>query len=697
MDSIPSRDLHVSIQDFVANTHSSVLVTGALIAALSIAFIAVFLIPGLLHLVRLRKIKQRVAGFSKVDAVAQFAAVFSIDNRLAHLWTEFRESLHDQEEERGGQMVVAKSRSTVPAEIYFSTQAVVDGRLRTEFFKHVPGLFTGIGIIGTFTGLITGLKAFKVSENAAEVRAGLESLMHSVGEAFLISAAAIFAAMLVTLLEKLLLAALYEQTEDIVRAIDAHFESGAGEEYLSRLVKASEESASQAKILKDALVKDMSQLLRELTASQIAAAKEQQEALASRMDSTAKEQAELARQDNQALGATIADSIRQSLEGPMKDIAETVKSASGDQSSTASRMLQDVMASFSQRLNDLFGKQVSGLSDLNQQTARSMQDAVTTLQTLVSNIEESSRRSTDTMAERMAEAIEKMEARQESINATSGDFIEQMRQLVSNSQTETSAKLQSTLETMGSQVESMLGKLNESQKQVFDSNQLREQSMADRSSQVASAMSESVESVVMELNAAISEIARSVSSLTQVTSSSVDKMHAGAEKLGTASRDFASAGDRVSGVMGQAATVSAKFSETSGALTSGASAIQELLQDYSSQRNAVATLVTELRSTVESARREASLTSDILARIEGSAQKLGLAQTQADEYLAGVSEVLGQAHSAFATEVKRTLDKANNEFHTRLSTAVGLLSSSVGELEVTLASMGTMTPMRKSA
>jgi hypothetical protein len=687
----------VSIQDIVATTPTSVLITGSFIAVLCMSFFAVFFIPGILHLVRLRKIKRRVASFSKTDAVAQFAAVFSIDNRLSHLWTEFRESLHDQEEERDGQMVVAKSRSTVPAEIYFSTQAVVDGRLRTEFFKHLPGLFTGIGIIGTFYGLITGLDAFKVSENAAIVRAGLESLMHTVGEAFIISGAAIFCAMVVTLLEKLLLAALYEQTEDIVRAIDAHFESGAGEEYLSRLVKASEESASQAKILKDALVKDMSQLLRELTASQIAAAKEQQEALASRLDSTAKEQAELARQDNQALGATIADSIRQSLEGPMKDIAETVKSASGDQSSTASRMLQDVMASFSQRLNDLFGKQVSGLSDLNQQTARSMQDAVTTLQTLVSNIEESSRRSTDTMAERMAEAIEKMEARQESINATSGDFIEQMRQLVSNSQTETSAKLQSTLETMGSQVESMLGKLNDSQKQVFDSNQLREQSMANRSSQVVSAMSESVESVVMELNAAISEITRSVSSLTQVTSSSVDKMHAGAEKLGTASRDFASAGDRVSGVMGQAATVSAKFSETSGALTSGASAIQELLQDYSSQRNAVATLVTELRSTVESARREASLTSDILARIEGSAQKLGLAQTQADEYLAGVSEVLGQAHSAFATEVKRTLDKANNEFHTRLSTAVGLLSSSVGELEVTLASMGTMTPMRKSA
>lgn len=696
-DTYLAKDLHVSIQDIVAVTPTSVLITGALIAALVIAFITVFLVPGVLHLIRLRRIKKKVSGFGKAEAVSKLTEVFSVDKRLAHLWKEFRESLHDQEDERDGQTIIVASRSTVPAEMYFSTQAVVDGRLRTEFFKHLPGLFTGIGIIGTFTGLITGLEAFKVSENAAIVRAGLESLMHSVGEAFLVSAAAIFAAMLVTLLEKLLLAALYEQTEEIVRSIDAYFESGAGEEYLSRLVRASEESASQSKILKDALVKDMSQLLRELTESQIAAAKEQQEALASRLDNAAREQAELARQDNQVLGATIAESIKKSLEGPMKDIAETVKAASGDQSSNASRMLQDVMSGFSQRLNELFGGQISGLSDLNQQTARSMQEAVTTLQTLVSNIEESSRRSTDTMAQRMADAIEKMEARQESINATSTDFVEQLRQLVSTSQTETSNKMQSTLETMGSQVETMLGKLNESQKQVFDSSQVREQAMSDRSSHVVSVMTESVEAVVMELNAAMSEIARSVSTLTQVTSTSVEKMYAGAEKLGSASRDFASAGERVSGVMGQAATVSAKFSETSGALTSGASAIQELLRDYSSQRAAVATLVTELRTTVEAARKEASLTGDILARIEGSAQKLGTAQKQADEYLAGVSEVLGNAHTSFATEVKRTLDKANNEFHTKLSSAVGLLSSAVSELEVTLASMSTMAPVRRSA
>ena len=667
--------------------------------ALALIFLTVFLLPGLVHWFRLWSIQRRIKRFQTKNFKAEFLSAFSKDERLAHLWKEYQDSLHPQREARNGQMAVVAVRATVPAEIYFNSQFVVDSRLRTEFIKHFPGLFTGIGIIGTFFGLIAGLRAFhgafKADEAATTARESLGPLIQSVGEAFLVSAAAICAAMVVTFIEKLLLASLYRRTEEIALAIDAHFDSGAGEEYLSRLVKASEESASQSKILKDALVKELGELLRELTSAQIASSREQQSSLAERLAETSRQQVEAARQDNQALGATIADSIQKSLQGPLQDIANTVKSASGDQSATAARMLQDVMASFGQRLNDLFGGQISGLSDLNQQTARSMQDAVGTLQTLVANIEEASRRSTDTMTERMAQAIEKMESRQDAMNSQSAAFIEQLRQLVSASQAETNLKLQATLETIGTQVAGMLGLLSESQVKVFEGNRAREESMTDRARSAVSTMSESVESAIKEMSAASAQMAQNVAVLTQTTSSSVDKMNAGAELLGTASKNFAAAGERVTNVMSQATNVSAKLAETSGALTSGAAAMQELLRDYRAQRDAVGLLVTELRATVEVARKEASLTSDILSRIENSANRLGTAQKQADEYLEGVSRVLAEAHTSFATEVKRTLDKANTEFHTKLASAVALLSAAVGELELTLASMGALAPVRR--
>lgn len=684
----------MNYQSFLAATPTPVLATGGVLAVLVLIFFVVFLVPGVLHWFRLSLIQRRIKKFESKNFASEFKKVFAKDKRLSHLWKEYQDSLHIQREERDGQLTTVAIRATVPSELYFNSQFVVDSRLRTEFFKHLPGLFTGIGIIGTFSGLIEGLRVFQVSENAATVRASLESLMHSVGEAFLISAAAIAAAMVVTFVEKLLLASLYRRTEEIAHAIDARFDSGAGEEYLSRLVRASEDSASQSKILKDALVKELGELLRELTTAQITSAKESQLFLSERLAQTSKEQVEATRQDNQALGVTIAESIQQSLQGPLQDIANTVKSASGDQSATAARMLQDVMASFSQRLNDLFGGQISGLSDLNQQTAKSIQEAVGTLQTLVSNIEESSRRSTDAMAERMAQAIEKMEARQEAMNAQSTAFVEQIRQLVASSQSETNTKLQATLETIGTQVAGMLATLSESQAQVFEGNRSREQSMTDRAKSAVSSMSESVEAAIKEMSTASAQMAKNVAVLTQTTSSSVDKMNAGAEQLGTASRNFAAAGERVTSVMGQAADVTAKLSETSGALTSGSVALQELLRDYKTQRDAVGQLVSELRATVELARKEASLTGDVLARIESSATRLGAAQKQADDYLAGVSRVLGEAHTTFASEVKRTLEKANTEFHNKLSGAVGLLSSGVQELEVTLAAMGNMKPAR---
>ena len=685
----------MSLISAISSAPVPVIATGGVLVVLVLAFIGVFLTPAILHWRRLRALRIALAKCPENESLEGFKAVFSADVKLAHLWKEYEDSLHLQQQERDGRLVTVAVRATVPAEIYFNNQFVVDSRLRIEFFKHLPGLFTGVGIIGTFSGLIEGLRAFQLSDNAATVRVSLESLMHSVSEAFLISASAITAAMAVTLLEKLLLSSLYRKTEEIAQAIDARFDSGAGEEYLSRLVKSSEESASQAKMLKDSLVSELGELLRELTAAQVNAAKEQQEHIAQRMTDTTQLQVEAARADNKELGTVIAESIQNSLYGPMQDLANSVKSASGDQSAHTGRMLQDVMTSFSQRLNDLFGGQIAGLSDLNQQTAKSIQDAVGTLQTLVTNIEESSKRSTDSMAERMAQAIERMESRQEAMNAQSQAFVEQIRNLVATSQTETSAKLQATLETLGTQVSQTLASINDSQKQVFESNRSREQSMTDRAQSAVGAMSESVSGAVKEMSVATAQMAQSVAALTSTTTSSIDKMNAGAEQLTLASRNFASAGDRVSNVLGQAANVTTKLVETSAALSAGGNAMQELIKDYRTQRDAVGTLVSELRGIVELARKEASLTKEVLATISGSAEKLGVAQKKADEYLTGVSRVLGDAHTAFASEVKRTLNTANTEFHTKLTSAVGMLSSAVQELEVSLAGLGTAAPTRR--
>ncbi len=668
----------------VSNIATHLLVTGGLLSLLVLGFLALFLVPGVIHWFRLRNILSGVGSLEAKTSPGDFKKLFTRDKQLAHLWAEYSESLHVQREERDGQMQVVAVRSTIAADTYFNEQFVVDSRLRTEFFKHLPGIFTGLGIIGTFTGLIEGLRRFQVSENAATVRASLESLMHAVGEAFLISAAAITAAMAVTFLEKLLLATLYRKTEAIAHGIDARFEAGAGEEYLSRLVNASEASASQSKILKDALVKELGDILRELTASQLSTGQQLHAQLAQRIEESTNRQVEAAREDNQVLGDIIAGSIEKSLKGPLDKIANSVETASGDQSATAVKMLNDIMVSFSQRLNDLFGGQINGINELNKQTAQGMQDAVASLNALVGKLEESGKKATDDMAAQMAASIRAMEERQASINTQTEEFVDQIRQLVQSSQAETQQKLQTTLDSIGQQMTTILSKLSESQAKVFEDNRAREQSMADRASNAVSEMTGSVEAAVKEISAASQTMAQSVSTLTAATASTVDKMSAGANRLDTAATNFAAAGDRVTSAMGQAATVSGKLTELSGALTTSSGALQEALRDYKSQRDAVSALLGDVRATVELAKKEASLTGDVLQRIETSTTKLSQAQKAADEYLDGVSQVLADSSDAFRESVVSTLAKVNHDFHTKLSSAVGLLSTAVQELEVTL-------------
>ena len=645
------------------------LIAAAALALLTLGFLLVFLVPALRLRYQLGRILRRLRQ-GKSRSVSDLQKIFEQDPRLLHLWKEFRDTLHAQREMRDGQMVTVAFRATAPAESFFNSQYVVDGRLRTEFFKHLPGIFTGIGIIGTFTGLITGLANFKVPEDPAKVRESLKPLLDGVSEAFIVSAAAITLAMVVTFIEKVLLSSIYHCTEDIAQHLDGLFAMGAGEEYLSRLVTASEDSAAQSKILKDSLVGDLKVLLQEMTDRQIAA------------DAT----------NAEALGRQIATGIETSLHGPLKQIGEVVAKASGDQTVAAATLLQDVMASFSQRLNELFGGQISGIQELNQKSAQAMQDAVASLHALLGRMEENSQRSGDAMAEKMAKAVEEMERRQAEINEQTRSFVDGIREMVAKSQTETNTTLNEAISSLSQQMVAMIGALQAQADNAYQEQQRREQSLADRTTGMVTDLGASITEVVKQMAASTDQMRQSVASLERTTASSIDKLNSGALTLEQGAIAFAQAGDKVTGALGKASTVADKMTEVSGALTSSSTVLQTVLSDYRANREATGSMLTELRAVLESAKREASLTQQALDRIQAAATKLAQAQQETEDYLEKVSKVLADAHSEFADGLSRTLDRANSDFHTKLSSAVKLLTSAVEELEVTLSGA---TPSRR--
>mgnify|MGYP001579826633 CR=1 FL=1 len=172
------------------------------------------------------------------------------DPQLTPLWAEYTQAIEAlQPLEAAAHHATGPWQASSHAENYFTEQALVDSPLRSNFYKHIPGILTGVGIIGTFTGLIAGLVGFDVS-HPDRVQAELSQLVQTVGHAFVVSALAITLAMVFTWIEKALLTSRYRQVEELQQGLDALFTPQGGAQTLERLTLATEmQTALSYKIL----------------------------------------------------------------------------------------------------------------------------------------------------------------------------------------------------------------------------------------------------------------------------------------------------------------------------------------------------------------------------------------------------------------------------------------------------------------
>ncbi|HEY4317159.1 MAG TPA: anti-phage ZorAB system protein ZorA [Herbaspirillum sp.] len=578
---------------------------------------------------------------------------------LNHLWKEYCKTLHPQEkEDEHGQIRIYRWRSTALAETFFTEQAIVDSRLKTEFYKHIPGVLTGLGIIGTFLGLIKGLISFDVSLDPTKAQEQLRNLVNSVGHAFFVSATAIFLAMAFTWIEKSRVTARCRQVEELRELIDGLFDGGVGEEYLERLAKSSENAATQSAHIKDALVADLKEMLTTLATQYMEA------------------QAQNVGQMSTDVGKAIADS----LSGPMEAITKAVQGVSSNQGDAVNKLLTDVLSNFAAQMREMFGGQMAGMSELMVKASESMQATAIQFGQLAANMDKAGTNTVDAMGERLGKALEAMDVRQAAMNTQMGSFVEQIKALVSESQTESSQKLKDTLSAVGDQVAGVVEQLRKQAEQSAESQGERSQRFEQTTGQAIGSLSGQVEQLLAQSMETNKSLQNTVASLAQATDKAITGMNSGAETLYVAATDFARAGQGVSETMSASATATESIKVASTQLSMSTDGARAIFADYAKTRDTFAIMIEELKDTFENAKRDASMTSEIISKIEAATQHLAVAQTQANEYLQSVSEVLVKAHESFGENVENTLRDGNRVFQEELATSVNLLSGAIKNL-----------------
>jgi chromosome segregation ATPase len=190
---------------------------------------------------------------------------------------------------------------------------------------------------------------------------------------------------------------------------------------------------------------------------------------------------------------------------------------------------------------------------------------------------------------------------------------------------------------------------------------------------------EAIEQATAAMRAAVADLNTAVTR-------NIDVVGQGAAKMEQAAGRFSTAGNAVSDVLDRSNTVTSTLSAAATTLSQSSREVHAVLSDYRDARDRFATLVAGLETTIETARRDAATTSDLVEQLRQAAQVMNEAQRSADEYMGKVTGVLAGAHESFAKQMAQTVGTVTTTAHQNLGKATNMLAETVQELDDMLSS-----------
>lgn len=573
---------------------------------------------------------------------------------LRHLWDEYADTLHEMKRASSGPMTLIEVRATVPAETLFTREVLVDNRLFDDFTKHLPGVLTGLGIIGTFAGLLEGLGKFDPSSTEKAV-SGLGPLLDGVSHAFVASGTAIGCAMIVVFASRLVLAYCYRLVERLAHGIDSLYSTGAGEEYLARLVKASEQSEAHTAQLKDALVEDMRKMMTELVERQMAAH-------------------QTATQD---LGTHLGNTISSVMAKPISTLTDAINATSKNNGEQVSGMLETLLTGFMAKLEDTFGGQMRGINEQMQNSMQAMTAVQASLQELLAGIKNTNEQASKLMSGTLEEAMKKAAENQQVLTDQMREFVHEFKKLTAEERDKSQQAMNEAMSKVLADLAAAIQQMETIRVGAAAEEGKRNEDLKKGTTELVGGLSTQVDELLKAVSAQVVKTQQNIEAVSNVSTRAIDGMNQGALTMASAADRFQSAGNTVTNVVEKAGQLSQTLTQSASALQVSAQAVQRGLDQYDSTRKAVDAQVLHLMGLLESAKKEAGVSKELVESIRTSAATLQTAEAQSREHLEKVNAALAKAFNDFGSALVEQVRKSVKETDAHMANGMGQLSGVV--------------------
>ncbi len=157
----------------------------------------------------------------KPETLSELKSTFNSNSEFVEAWQEFEDSLITRERD-GHQGIVYK---TDEASLFFSEQRLLEQHLNLRSWNSVPALLVGMGILGTFVGLVWGLIPFsKITFSETDsIQDAIKVLLTGLSTAFVTSVWGMLLSLLFNAAEKIGISKVHKAIAKLQRSLDRLF------------------------------------------------------------------------------------------------------------------------------------------------------------------------------------------------------------------------------------------------------------------------------------------------------------------------------------------------------------------------------------------------------------------------------------------------------------------------------------------
>ncbi len=335
--------------------------------------------------------------------------------------------------------LAADSTHSTGAESVISPSQIAYRIVNSEFTRHLPGMATAVGIIGSFIGLTGGLGQYNPKNDAS-----VKLLIDEVKMAFFGSLGAIVVAVLVTFVEKFYTSKLINKISELVDTLDENHPVKPAEVQLIEGISALKDGIEKVEQHSKQSTEVLNNIQKSINEAHTSTTRSIDNFRLLVSDDT-----NLILKDGfGSLGDNIRDGIVEILQEPLNAVTQSIQQTTQSTNDGVQQLLTQVLSDFQKQLEGTFGEQMQSITDSNIKTAQTIEAAQFALGELIEKIADVNKQSSQAMSESIADSLDAISQEQQNLLDSLHGIVESMGDSMRSSVAQSNQASESALAQM---------------------------------------------------------------------------------------------------------------------------------------------------------------------------------------------------------------------------------------------------------